>query len=170
MKRILIIGCGGAGKSTFAKELQKKLGIEIIHLDCHFWLPGWKMVEKEEWEKKTDEFILRDEWIMDGNYSSTMDKRIERADTIIYLDFPNWRCLNNAFMRMLKGKFFMTKRSDITEGCDERFDFDFYKWIWNYNKNNRRSNLEKLDKVRNEKQVFIVKSYKDKRKILSSIS
>lgn len=170
MKRILVLGCGGAGKSTFAKELSTKLGIEIIHLDCHFWLPGWKMVEKEEWEKLTDQFIAKDEWIMDGNYSSTMDKRIERADTVIYFDFPNWRCLYNAFMRMFKVRFFKKKRSDLTEGCNERFDMEFYRWIWNYNKNNRRSNLEKLDMIRDEKQVFIVKSYKDKRKILSSIS
>ncbi len=169
MKRILVIGCGGAGKSTFAKELHKKLGLKLIHLDCHFWLPGWETVEKDKWEKLTDEFIARDEWIMDGNYSGTMDKRIEKADAVIYFDFPRWRCLYNAFMRMLKGKLFKKERSDITSGCDERFDLEFYKWIWNYNSNNRETNLQKLNKASSTKKVYIIRSYKQKRELLRSI-
>jgi len=168
MKRILVIGCGGAGKSTFSKELSGKLGIEIIHLDRHFWLPGWQMLEKDEWEKLTDEFINQDEWIMDGNYSGTLDKRIERADTVIYFDFPRWRCLFNAFMRMLKGKLFRKKRSDITSGCEERFDLEFYKWIWNYNSNNRDENLKRLDSISGEKKVFVIRNYREKKEFLDS--
>ncbi|MBN2858464.1 MAG: AAA family ATPase [Candidatus Delongbacteria bacterium] len=169
MKRILVIGCGGAGKSTFAKELSAKLGIEIIHLDCHFWLPGWETVEKDKWDKLTDQFIARDEWIMDGNYSSTMDKRIDRADTIIYFDFPRWRCLYNAFMRMLKGKIFKKERPDITIGCNERFDMEFYKWIWNFNKNNRTGNLARLEQVKASKNVHIIRNYREKKELLNTM-
>jgi adenylate kinase family enzyme len=169
MKRILIIGCGGAGKSTFAKELSAEIGIKIIHLDCHFWLPGWEMRARDEWDKMIDEFLDKDEWIMDGNYLRTMDKRIDRADTIIFFDFPRWRCLYNAFARMLKGKFLKTKRSDITEGCDERFDFDFYKWIWNFNMNHRKEIYSKLEKVRTTKSVQVVRNYKDKKIFLGSL-
>jgi len=169
MKRILIIGCGGAGKSTFAKELNKKTGINIIHLDCHFWLPGWEMRERDEWDKMIDEFLDREEWIMDGNYIRTMDKRIERADTVIYFDFPRWRCLYNAFMRMMKGKLFGNKRTDITEGCDERFDFEFYKWIWNFNRDHRAETLKKLEQAKNSKHVHVIKNYREKKKLLREI-
>lgn len=169
MKRVLIIGCGGAGKSTLSKELSSKTGIKIIHLDCHFWLPGWQMLEKEKWEKMTDEFIARDEWIMDGNYGSTLDKRIDRADTIIYMDFSKYRCLFNAFRRMLRGRFLKEKRSDLTEGCDEKIDMEFYKWIWNYNKNHRAEMYEKLEQIKKDKKVFIVRSYKEKRKLLREL-
>ena len=135
MKRILIIGSGGAGKSTFSKQLSKILDLPIIHLDVHFWLPGWEMTESKKWHNKVDELISQDSWVMDGNFNSTLDKRFKRADTIFYFDFSSVRCLYNAFKRMIHGRYFFKKRSDMAEGCREKFDMEFYKWIWNFNKN-----------------------------------
>ncbi|HXK50796.1 MAG TPA: topology modulation protein [Clostridiales bacterium] len=169
MKRILVLGCGGAGKSTFSKELHKKLGYELIHLDCHFWLPGWEMIEKEKFDSMLDDFVSREEWIMDGNYSRTIDKRLDRADTVVYFDFPRWRCLYNAVMRMVKGKLFKKERSDITAGCEEKFDMEFYRWIWNFNKNNRAGNIARLEQVKESKKVYIVRNYRQKRELLETI-
>ncbi|MDA3884775.1 MAG: hypothetical protein PF638_04195 [Candidatus Delongbacteria bacterium] len=169
MKRILVIGSGGAGKSTFTKQLSKVLDIPIIHLDVHFWLPGWVQRESEKWHKKVDELIARESWIMDGNFNSTLDKRFKRADTIFYFDFSTIRCLYNAIKRMILGRYFFKKRSDMAEGCIEKFDWEFYKWIWNFNKNHRKEYYKMLDELSSEKQVYIVRSYKKKRQILKQL-
>ena len=169
MKRILIIGSGGAGKSTFSKQLSKVLGLPIIHLDVHFWLPGWEMTESEKWHKKVDDLISQDSWVMDGNFNSTLDKRFKRADTIFYFDFSRIRCLYNAFKRMIHGRYFFKKRSDMAEGCRERFDLGFYKWIWNFNKNHREEYYKMLDDLKEDKKVYIIRSYKEKRRVLEEI-
>ena len=169
MKRILIIGCAGAGKSTFSRQLSKILNIPIIHLDVHFWLPGWVKLESEKWHKKVGELAANDTWIMDGNFNSTLDKRFKRADTIYYFDFPRWRCLYNAVKRMILGRYFYKKRSDLAEGCREHFDWVFYKWIWNFNKNHREEYYMMLDELKAEKKVYIIRSYKEKRRVLEEI-
>src|SRR3989338_1002761 len=92
MKRILVIGSAGAGKSTFAKRLHEKLGLPLIHLDQHYWRPGWVKPEKIEWERKVKELLGGESWIIDGNYRSTLHLRLPAADAIIFLDFSRWRC------------------------------------------------------------------------------
>ena len=92
MKRILILGCCGAGKSTFARALSEITGVDIIHLDQEYWNPGWIETSKGIWQKKVEELVKHDSWIMDGNYSGSLDIRLSRADTIIYLDRSTWTC------------------------------------------------------------------------------
>ena len=87
MKRVMVIGCGGAGKSTFSKKLGQLTGLEVIHLDQYYWKPNWEESDKEEWNQLATQLATKPSWIMDGNYGGTMDIRIARADTIIYLDF-----------------------------------------------------------------------------------
>ncbi|MBU4486186.1 MAG: topology modulation protein, partial [Candidatus Delongbacteria bacterium] len=95
--------------------------------------------------------------------------RIERADTVIYFDFSRYRCLHNAFVRMFKGKLFKKKRTDITEGCDERFDFEFFKWIWNFNRDHRSGIYNKIEQAQSSKEVHIVRNYRDKKKLLKML-
>ena len=83
MERIVIIGCGGAGKSTLARQLGEKLDIPVVHLDKLFWRPGWVQVSKEEFDKLHREALAREKWIMDGNFDRTMEERITRSDTVI---------------------------------------------------------------------------------------
>lgn len=71
MRRVLVIGCGGAGKSTLARQLGEATGLPVIHLDAHYWRPGWVETPKETWRAAVDELIAADAWIMDGNYSGT---------------------------------------------------------------------------------------------------
>ena len=142
MKRVLVIGSGGAGKSTFAKRLHEILEIEVIHLDTLYWNPGWVETPKDEWEKIVRELTQRDSWIIDGNYSGTLDIRIAACDTVIFLDVARTVCLWRVFKRVL---FFRNgRRTDMAEGCDERFNLEFMKWIWDYPKRTRPKVLKLL--------------------------
>ena len=135
MERIMIIGCGGSGKSTLARQLGEKTGLPVVHLDKVFWHPGWVESTKEEIDEKIRQAIAEPRWIMDGNYNRTISERLKRCDTVIYLDFSRFACLLGVAKRVLTT--YGTVRPDMAEGCPERFDLDFLKWIWNFNKNHR---------------------------------
>lgn len=102
MKKIILIGSGGAGKSTLARLLGEKLNIKVYHLDRLFWKPGWVVVQREEQRKVQYKLINQPKWIIDGNYRGTMDIRLHAADTIIFLDLHRMICVYRAFKRMLK--------------------------------------------------------------------
>jgi len=162
----MIMGCGGSGKSTLAKQLSEILGIEAIHLDYHFWSAGWIQPEKEEWLKKQDELFAKEEWIVDGNYTNTIEKRLEKVDTIIYLDFPTWRCLWGICQR--RWKYAGKTRPDMAEGCEERIDWVFLKYILTYWKNRAPLIREKFSKIK-DKKVIILKNRKEVNNFLESL-
>ena len=93
MKRVMVIGCGGASKSTFSKQLHSITNLEVFHLDKYYWQPDWVESQTEEWNEQVVEISKKENWIIDGNYGSSMDIRIARADTIIYLDFSTINCI-----------------------------------------------------------------------------
>lgn len=157
MERILIIGCSGSGKSTLARALGEKLGLPVVHLDRLFWHSGWTESSKEEIDEKIAAEIEKERWIIDGNYTRTLPMRLERCDTVIYLDFSRGACLAGLFKRILTtyGKV----RPDMAEGCPERFDWEFLCWVWNFRKTVRpkiEAQLEKMPEV----QVFRLKNRK----------
>jgi len=133
MKRVLIIGNCGSGKSTLSTKLSIKTKLPVIHLDKEYWQAGWKETPKDEWEKKVAKLIRRDQYIMDGNYRGTLALRLGQADTLIYLQYPSLKCFWRVLKRIFKhhGK----TRPDMHPGCPERFDLDFlhyvlaFKWI-----------------------------------------
>ena len=102
MQRILIIGSCGAGKSTLAIALGKKLSFPVIHLDSHYWQPGWQETEEARWQKIQHELIQGESWIIDGNYGKTMDIRLAAADAIIWLDYNRYLCLWRVLRRYLQ--------------------------------------------------------------------
>src|SRR5204862_4664583 len=85
-RRVLVTGLAGSGKSTFSRSLAAKTGLPLIHLDIHFWKPGWVEPSEAEWREKQRGLLAGDAWIVDGNYHETLDLRLERADTILFLD------------------------------------------------------------------------------------
>ena len=89
MKKIIVIGSGGAGKSTFSGQLGEKLGIPVVHLDKLFWHPNWTRTPEDEWFEIIRREIARDEWIMDGNFGGTRQIRMQACDTVIFLDMPS---------------------------------------------------------------------------------
>ena len=101
MERILIIGCSGSGKSTLARALGKKLQLPVIHLDQLWWREGWENVTKEEFDQALEQELAKSRWIIDGNYSRTMEHRLEKCDTILYLDFKPLECLLGMCQRVL---------------------------------------------------------------------
>ena len=98
-RRVVVTGIAGAGKSTFSRALSDKTGLPVIHLDIHFWKPGWVEPSEVEWSEKQRDLIISDEWILDGNYHATLELRLERADTAVFLDTPWWGCAWRALVR-----------------------------------------------------------------------
>ena len=153
MERILIIGCGGAGKSTLARQLGEKLNLPVVHLDRLYWKPGWVQESREEFDRKLSLELDKGRWILDGNFNRTMPQRMAKCDTVIYLDFPRMTCLLGVMKRILTtyGKV----RPDMGDGCPERFDLEFLQWVWNYNKNNREQIYRLLDGANHAQKIVL---------------
>lgn len=154
-KRILILGCPGSGKTTLSITLAKHTGLEVIHLDRYFWKPNWTRSSDDEWPLTVDELSLGAEWIIDGNYISTLEIRLSRADLVIFLDFNRFTCLFSAFFRAVKNRG--KQRHDIGEGCPERIDFEFLKYVYSFNKLHRPRMIEALKNLPDEK-IIVLKS------------
>ena len=90
MRRVLIVGSGGAGKSTVAVLLGARLQLPVIHLDAHYWHPGWVATPRDEWHAQVAELVERDAWVMDGNYGGTMEQRLAACDTVVLLTCHVW--------------------------------------------------------------------------------
>ena len=167
-KKISIIGCGGSGKSTLATRLGTALGLPVVHLDAYYWNPGWVPTPRAEWENEVENLISRESWIMDGNYGSTMDKRLAASDVVIFMDFPRRICL----WRVIERRFrhVGVSRPDMAPGCPERLldasFFEFLKWIWDYPRVNRRPLLEKLRDLRPSTTVITLRNPKEVRDFL----
>ncbi len=159
MKKISIIGSGGAGKSTLAKRLSSKLNIPLYHLDSIFWKPGWVETERSEWIGIQQKLCKGPEWIMDGNYGGTMQIRLDASDTVIFLDFNRFFCLYRAVYRYIK--YYGRSRPDMAKGCNEQLDLDFIKWIYEYPKTKKPNILQNLEKLSDTTKVYILKSPKE---------
>lgn len=167
MRKIILIGSGGSGKSTLARQLGNKLKLNVYHLDALFWKPNWVGVTKDEQRKVQYELVKKEKWIIDGNYGGTIDIRLNAADTIIFLDVNKTICVYRVFKRMLQYR--NKTRPDMGAGCEERFDFGFLKWIWNYPKTKRPETLKKLERLSKEKQIIILRTPKQIQKFLEGV-
>jgi adenylate kinase family enzyme len=168
MKRILIIGSGGAGKSTLARRLGDATRIEVIHLDKLHWKPNWTSPPKEEWRKTVEEQLKKETWIIDGNFGGTMEMRLWACDTVIYLDFPRTICFYRALKRAVK--YYNKTRPDMGEGCNERIDFEFLHWVWNFPKTTKPVIEERLKRLADGKTIIRLRSPLEVEDFLSNIS
>ena len=123
MRRVLVIGSPGAGKSTLASELARRTGLPLVHLDQHAWMSGWVELGREEWKARVRELIAGDAWVIDGNYTGSLPARLRRADTVINLEMPAWRCLARLVRRIASS--YGRVRPDMAEGCPEQLDWGF---------------------------------------------
>lgn len=129
MNRIMVVGISaGVGKSTFAKKLGEVLNIKVYHLDALFWKPGWVEASLEEFAAPQRKIVKQDQWIIEGNYSSTYEIRAAHADTIIYLELPLRVCLYRVIKRWLTN--IGRTRPDLGEGCKEKMEWKFIKFIY----------------------------------------
>ena len=159
MKKIIVIGCPGSGKSTFSKALQKITGIPLFHLDMMFWNTDKTTVEKSVFLDRLSKVLEKSEWIIDSNYGFTMELRIKECDTVVFLDYPLDVCLSG--VRERRGK----ARSDMPwVEYDE--DAEFIEFIKNYNLENRPQVMELLKKY-SYKNIFIFTNRNEAKEFLS---
>ena len=150
----MVVGSGGSGKSTFSQMLGKELNLPVYHLDSLYWQPGWSRTPSLQWAGILRELCKREYWIIDGNYTNTLDIRLEACDTVVFLDVNRLTCI----LRVVKRTFTSKSRPDMGIGCEERFDLEFIKFLWNYPGTTRPVVIEKLNSIKNSKTVIISKS------------
>ena len=155
MQRIVVIGCMGAGKSVFSERLSRITSLKLFHLDRLFWKPGGKGAGRQEWLRIQEEIVAGPSWIVEGNYGATIDVRLRRADTAIFLDFSTVSCFLGVIKRALLSKIGIEKRRDIVAGCNERLDAKFLRYAWTFNKKHREGILKGLSGYPNVKLVVL---------------
>ena len=168
MKRILVIGNSGGGKSTLATALAEKTGLPLTHLDALYWCGNWEHRSREEFDILLEAELQKEKWIIDGNFSRTYPRRLQFADTVIWLDLPVLACLWGATKRVFQnhGK----SRPDMGGNCPEHFDkrkIELYKAIIAFNKRNRK-NYEELLKT-TAATVYRLRSRRQVTQFLKSI-
>ena len=166
MNRVIVVGSGGSGKSTFSRELGRVTGIPVIHLDREYWRPGWEETPKDEWKARVADMLEGERWIMDGNFGGTREMRMQAADTIIFLDLPRRVCLYRILKRTLK--YYGRSRPDMAEGCLERLDLEFVMWVWNYKHRSRKRLLAELEGLE-EKSVMILRNQRQVSDFLANL-
>ncbi len=150
MQKVIVIGCPGAGKSTFSRRLHDITGLPLFHLDLLYWNSDKTTVSKEAFRKRLQNILVLDKWIIDGNYGSTIEMRIAECDTVIFLDFDVDVCLSGVKERQGKA------RQDMpwTETED---DEEFLKFIRSFETESKPKILELLMKYK-EKNILIFKN------------
>jgi adenylate kinase family enzyme len=145
MQRVVILGNSGVGKSTFARALGEKLGLPVVHLDALFWRPGWTDPDPQEFRDAVAAAVARERWVTEGNFvGRTFDLRLPRADTVIYIEQPDWLCLYRVIWRWLTA--FGRARPDLAPGCRERFDPTFMLWVWNFRRQTQPRVMEAVSR------------------------
>jgi adenylate kinase family enzyme len=132
MRRVLVIGIPGAGKSTFARALAARTGLPLIHLDKEFWQPGWRVTPRTEWWARVSELAAGKRWLMEGNYASSLHLRLPRADTVLWFDYPRVKCLGRVLRRI--ATTYGQVRPDMAPGCPEQLDWEFLRYVWRFNR------------------------------------
>lgn len=156
MERIMVIGSGGSGKSTLARQIGDALGIEVIYLDALFWRPGWVETPRDEWEAIQRSLVSRGRWVMDGTYVGTLEVRLRAADTVIFLDLPRTICARRIITRRLR--YAGRSRPDLAPGCEERFSWEFLRWVWTFPIQRRPVILRILAQYANGRRIVRLRS------------
>jgi adenylate kinase family enzyme len=147
---VLILGPGGAGKTSLAVGIARRTGLPVVHLDPLFWRAGWVPAPRDEALRALAAAAERDRWIIDGNFLSTADQdpRFARADTVVFLDVSRGRCIWRVLSRLVRDR--RRTRPDLPEGCREGLDLPLLRWIWRYPAVDRPRVLELLGRLGRE--------------------
>lgn len=148
MERLLVIGCPGAGKSTFARTLRDKTGLPLYYLDMLWHKPDKTNVTREEFDTGLEQWLMEPRWIIDGNYLRTLESRLRACDAVFFLDYPLEVCLSGARDRVGK------KREDLP-WVETGFDPEFRQWILDFARDQRPRILELLKQYRQGREIQV---------------
>jgi adenylate kinase family enzyme len=154
VRRVAVIGCPGAGKSTFALRLGALLALPVVHLDRLYWRPGWVRPDPAEWLEAQREALRGEAWIADGMYLGSLQLRLALADTVFFLDYPPAVCL----ARILRRAATRGPRPDMAPGCRERLDPAFLRFVWRFPREHRPRVLERLRDLRPGASLIVLPS------------
>ncbi|MCI9075923.1 MAG: adenylate kinase [Dorea sp.] len=161
MLKVIVIGCPGAGKSTFARKLSNKTGIPLHYLDMLWHKPNRTNISREAFDTQLSKIIQTDTWIIDGNYQRTLEARLKECDTVFLLDLPLEACLLGAESRIGKS------REDLP-WIETEFDEEFRQWIIDFPKTQLPEIYELLRKYQNNRNIIIFRSRKEADDYLNS--
>jgi adenylate kinase family enzyme len=144
MRRIIVVGCPGSGKTSLAVKLGRKLGLPVVHLDVLYWRPGWKESDQASFRGRVADAVAGESWVVDGSYSGlAFDLTLARADALIVIERAPWLCLWRVALRSTFDR--AGARPDLAEGCPEHFDWNLMREVWRYNADRRpRIEAERL--------------------------
>jgi len=169
MKKILIIGNSGAGKTTFAHKLAHSLNLPLVHLDKLYWYGDWQRLSREEFDLLVQKELEKPEWIIDGNFNRTISHRMKYCDTIFFFDFSTVSCLLGITKRMIKN--YGKSRMDMGGNCIERLDSNkvlLYRNVLNFNKEHRKDYYNMLNKSK-DINVVVFKNRKQIRRFFDQV-
>ena len=166
MRKVLIIGGNGSGKTTMARQLAEITGLPLCHLDTLYWTDDWQPRERSEFITLLQAELEKEKWILDGNMRRTLPQRLPYCDTVIYLDFSGIRCFLGTLKRLVQNHG--QSRPDMGGNCPERFDFEFLRCVWEFNKKHRKRYNEMLDSA-NGIKVIKLKNRKEASQFLENL-
>ena len=167
MQRILIVGCPGAGKTTLARRMAKKLNLPLIHLDKLFWTDGWVPRDQRQFDSLISAELCKPSWIIDGNYLRTLPKRLESCDTVVFLDVPRRVCFWGIVERVICN--YGKSRQDMGDRCPERFDTAFLKYVWNFPREPRAKLYQCLNAAPPSVTVVVLRSRKQANRFVATL-
>ena len=169
-RRVLVTGLAGSGKSTFSRSLAARTGLPLIHLDLHFWKPGWVAPSEDEWREKQRRVLAGDAWIADGNYHETLDLRLERVDTVVILNTPWPVCAGRALLRGVGRSV-----GEMPEGCEDsawrrlRDEWPLAVRIWRKRRSEPAREREIISQHGQHATLFVLRSKRAANKFLSRL-
>ncbi len=162
MKKVIVIGCPGSGKTTFAEKLNKLTGLPLYYLDAIWHKPDKTHIPREEFDQRISEIFATPEWIIDGNYNRTIETRLKECDTVFLFDLPTEICIQGATERLGKGRY------DLP-WIEKELDPEFEGFIRGFSKSSLPKIYELIDKYKENKSVFVFKSREDADEYLKNI-
>ena len=162
MKRAVVIGCSGSGKSVFSRKLRDVTGLTLYYLDMIWHKPDGTNISREEFDEKLRSIISRDSWIIDGNYQRTLETRIKACDTVFLFDLPTETCIEGALSRIGK------KREDMP-WFENELDPQFRQWIESFRENQLPEIYKLLEKYKNGRQIVVFRTREQADKFIEKL-